>query len=119
MSIPGAATTTQQRKAPSADGFIPSNSDNISLFDQPVIDNMMHVLVALGAEVWTTRRRMFVLETLLEQVGVSAAQIENYRPTPEQKASWEAERDIFVARTYDALSRRGGANAEQLDTYQP
>jgi hypothetical protein len=119
MSIPGAATTAPQRKATSTDGFIPSNSDNISLFEQPVIDNMMHVLIALGAEVWTTRRRMFVLEKVLEKAGVSTQDIENYRPTPEDKATWEAERDVFVARTYDALSRRGGANAEQLDTYRP
>jgi hypothetical protein len=119
MSIPGAATTAPQRPAPSADGFIPSNSDNLSLFDEQTIDNMMHVLIALGAEVWTMRRRMYVTEKVLEKAGVSAHDIENYRPTAEDKAAWTAERDSFVARTFDALSRKGGANAEQLDTYRP
>jgi hypothetical protein len=118
MSIPGAATVTD-RTPPSADGFIPSNSDNISLFDQQIVDNLMHVVIALGAEVWTMRRRMFITEKVLEKVGVSTQDIENYRPSAEEKAAWAEERDVFVARTFDALARRGGANAEQLDTYRP
>jgi hypothetical protein len=119
MSIPGAATLAPERTPPSADGFIPSNSDNISLFDQQIVDNLMHVVIAMGAELWTMRRRMFVTEKVLEKVGVSTHDIENYLPSDEEKAAWAAERDVFVARTFDALARRGGANAEQLDTYRP
>ena len=58
---------------PASDGFIPSDSDNISLFDDPVTDNVLHVLIALGAEFWTLRRRMFVLEKVLKKAGVSSA----------------------------------------------
>ncbi len=119
MSISGAATDTPERVNPSADGFIPSNSDNITLFDDVTIDNLMHVVVALGAEIWTTRRSLFVMEALLQKAGVGPQEIENFRPSEEQKAAWAEERDIFIARTYDAFSRTGGANAEQYDAYRP
>ena len=109
-------TDATAKQSPAADGFIPANSDNISLFPDPVTDNVMHVLIALGAEFWTLRRRMFVLEKVLEKAGVSAQDIEAYRPTPEEKLAWEAERDVFIARTFGALSRTGGSNAQQIDT---
>jgi hypothetical protein len=117
MTIPGAATAIRERRPPSADGFIPSNSDNITLLEDQTMDNMMHVLVALGAELWTIRRRMYVTEKVLEKVGVTTQDIEDYMPTPEDKATWGEERDLFVARIYDALARRGGANTEQYDAY--
>ena len=111
-------TNASANKAPTpaSDGFIPSESDDISLFDDPVTDNVLHVLIALGAEFWTLRRRMFVLEKVLEKAGVSTADIENYRATAEDKAAWEEERRIFIARTFGALTRVGGSNAKQLDT---
>lgn len=107
--------TTDARPSPAADGFIPSDSDNISLFKDQVTDNLMHVVIALGAEMWAMRRRMFVLEAVLEKTGVSTADIEAYTPTPEQKTAWAQERDLFIGRTFDALTRTGGANDKQID----
>lgn len=98
-----------------SDGFIFADSDNISLFPHQTIDNMMHVMIALGAELWTTRRRMMTLEKVLEKVGVSTDDVEQYLPDDETKAAWAEERDIFIKRTFGALERRGGANAKQPD----
>ncbi|HWU02769.1 MAG TPA: hypothetical protein VN222_08535 [Novosphingobium sp.] len=107
------ASTSARKSA--EDGFIPADSDNISLFPQQVVDNMMHVLIALGAEMWTMRRRMMVMEKVMEEAGVSSDRIELYTPTPEEKAAWEEERNIFIQRTFGALTRKGGANAKQMD----
>jgi hypothetical protein len=99
-----------------SDGFIPADSDNIGLFPQQVIDNLMHVVIGLGAELWTVRRRMMILERVLEKAGVSSADVERYKPTDEEQAAWAEERNIFIARTFGALTRKGGANDKQLDT---
>ncbi|MCJ1962385.1 hypothetical protein [Novosphingobium mangrovi (ex Hu et al. 2023)] len=97
------------------DDFIFADSDNISLFPEQVVDNLMHVVVALGAEMWTMRRRLMVTEKVLEKVGVSSADIEQYQPSEEDLAAWAEERDIFIKRTFGALERRGGANVKQMD----
>ncbi len=97
------------------DNFIFADSDNISLFPEQVVDNLMHVVVALGAEMWTMRRRMMTMEKVLEKAGVSSADIERYQPSDEDLAAWAQERDIFIKRTFGALERRGGANSKQID----
>lgn len=103
------------RRRSAVDGFIPSGSDDISLFPDQVADNLMHVVIALGAEMWTMRRRMYVLEKVLEKTGVSAADIEAYQPTPEETAAWTEERDIIINRTFGALTRKGQGNQKQFD----
>lgn len=103
-----------ERKSAS-DGFIPADAENITLFPQQVIDNLMHAMIALGAEMWTMRRRMYVLEKVLEKAGVSSTDVELYKPTAEEQAAWQAERDVFIKRTFAAMTRKGGANAKQLD----
>lgn len=112
--------TTDTKEAPAKhksaeDGFIFADSENISLFPQQVVDNMMHVMIALGAEMWTMRRRMMTMEKVLEKVGVSTADIEKYLPDDDTQAAWAEERDIFIKRTFGALERRGGANDKQPD----
>jgi len=97
------------------DGFIAADADNISLFPEQVVDNMMHVLIDLGAEIWTIRRRMMILERVLEKAGISSEDVERYVPAAADKALWAKERDIFVARAFGAFSRTGGANAHQFD----
>jgi len=101
--------------SPASDGFIAAGSDDISLFPEQVVDNIMHVLIDLGAEMWTLRRRMLVLERVLEKASVSSEDVERYVPTPEEKAAWAKERDVFIARAFGALTRKGGANAAQFD----
>jgi hypothetical protein len=70
-------------------------------------DNTVSALVALGAELWSVRRRLFIVESLLEDHGVTAEQIEQYRPSPKQTASWNEERDGFIDRVYGLLGKDG------------
>ena len=105
----------QKTHRSASDGFIDADSDNISLFPEQVVDNMMHVLIAMGAELWTVRRRMMTLEKVLETTGISAADIERYMPSKEDEAAWADERTRYIKRTFGALSRTGGANAKQMD----
>ncbi len=107
------AKDTKHKSA--TDGFIFADSDNISMFPEQTVDNMMHVLIAMGAELWTTRRRMMTLEKVLEKVGVSTDDVEKFQPSKALKDEWEEERNIFIKRTFSALERRGGANDKQLD----
>ncbi|PNU04751.1 hypothetical protein [Novosphingobium guangzhouense] len=110
------ATQAEQKYKSAADDFIFADSDNISAFPEQTVDNLMHVIIALGAELWTVRRRMMTLEKVLEKAGVSADDVEKYLPGAEEKAAWAQERDIFIKRTFGALERRGGANMKQMDT---
>jgi hypothetical protein len=107
------AKTAERTSA--SDGFIDADAENITLFPQQVTDNLMHVIIGMGAELWTMKRRMMVLERVLEKVGVSSSDVEQFTPSAEDQAAWKQERDIFIARTFGALTRKGGANAMQLD----
>jgi hypothetical protein len=98
------------------DAFIDADSANISVMSDQLLDNILHVMVDFGAELWTMRRRMAIMERVLEKVGVSSDDIEQYHPTPEEQAAWREERDIFINRAFGALARTGGANAKQMDT---
>jgi hypothetical protein len=108
-------TQAPPKPSPAADGFIASDSDNISLFPDQVTDNLMHTTIALGAELWTMRRRLFVLEAVLEKAGVTTADIESYQPSEVQTTLWAQERDLFIGRAFGALTRTGGANDKQID----
>jgi hypothetical protein len=89
--------------------FVKSNTDSVTYFGNPVIDNMMTALVAVTAEVWSTRRRMKVLEALLETKGVTPAMVEAFLPSEQQTAAWSADRDAFIQRTLGVLAREAGA----------
>jgi hypothetical protein len=66
------------------------------------------VVIGLGAEHWTMRRRMFMLEKVLEQSGaLTKDAVEQFQPTAADLAAWEEERDIFIKRAFGALSRTG------------
>ena len=67
----------------------------------------MSSLIALGSEVWATKRRMNVLEALLEEKGVTEEMIQQYVPSEAQVVKWEAQRDQFIDLTYSPLLREG------------
>jgi hypothetical protein len=87
--------------------FIASDVERAVFLGNPVLDNMMTSLIALGAEVWSNRRRMKVVEALLAEKGVTAEMIETYMPTAEQDAEWQKDRDRFIDLTYSPLLREG------------
>lgn len=90
-----------------ASDFIKSDADQAVLLGNPLLDNMMTALISLGSEVWSTRRRMKVLESLLAEKGVTAEMIETYMPSDSENSEWQKERDAFIRRTFGALGRSG------------
>ena len=88
--------------------FIKSDTDKAVFLGNVLFDNMMTSMIALGSEVWANRRRMKVIEALLEKKGsVTAEMIETYMPTKEEEAAWQAERDQFIKAAFGALAREG------------
>ena len=87
--------------------FIHTDAERAVFLGNPVLDNLMSSVIALGSEVWATRRRMHVLEALLEEKGVTNDMIEQYVPSEEQVAKWEKDRDRFIDLTYSPLLREG------------
>ena len=88
--------------------YIKSDVDQVSFMGNMALDNMMNVMMALGAEVWAHRRRMLVIEKLLEANGaVTQSDIEGYMPSAEEQTAWEADRDAFIERTFGFMARSG------------
>ncbi len=87
--------------------FIPSDIEKGVFLGNPMLDNMMASMIALGTEMWSMRRRMKVLEAVLEQKGVTQEMIEQYVPTAEQEAAWKKDRDRFIDLTYSPMLREG------------
>jgi hypothetical protein len=87
--------------------FIKGDDEQAVMLGNPILDNMMTALISLGSEVWTTRRRVKILERVLEDKGVSADSIESYLPTDDETAAWQKDRDAFIQRTFGPLSRNG------------
>ena len=86
--------------------FIPADTDSAVFLDNPHIDNLLSVVIALGSEIWADRQRMRVVERLLETEGkVTSGMIEAYVPSDAEKKAWEAERLAMVERVYSVLSR--------------
>ena len=85
--------------------FIKSDTDRAVFLGNPLLDNMMTAIISLSSEIWTTRRRMKVLESLLEDKGVTREMMEAYMPTDEENEAWQKERDAFIDRTFGPLTR--------------
>ncbi len=85
--------------------FIKSDTDRAVFLGNPLLDNMMTAIISLSSEVWTTRRRMKVLESLLADKGVTQEMIEAYMPTDAENEAWEKERDAFIDRTFGPMTR--------------
>ncbi len=94
------------RRRTKAAPFIAADTDSAVFLGNPHIDNLMSVVIALGAEIWAERQRMRVIERLLETEGkVTSGMIEAYAPSEAEKEGWEAERMAMVERVYSVLSR--------------
>ena len=95
----------ETERATYAAEFIESDTERAVFLGNPLLDNMMSSLLALGTEVWATRRRMHVLEALLDEKGVTQQMIEDFVPSPEQAEKWEKDRDTFIDLAYSPLLR--------------
>jgi len=70
-------------------------------FDDPAIDTLLSIVLSLGNEVYVLRDRLRVIEKMLETKGaISRADIEAYKPTPEEEEEIRKDRDEFMARFF-------------------
>ncbi|TXS91973.1 hypothetical protein FV139_14705 [Parahaliea maris] len=76
---------------------IKSDIDEAMFLGNPVLDNVVNCLVALGSEVWACKRRTKVLEAVLAKKGISQEEIERYQPSAAEVEAWEEDRDRFLA----------------------
>ena len=122
MTLDGHAHVTHTEAAAMADTrqthaieFVKGDWDKAQYLPDPHVDNLTAVVMGLGTEFWAMRRRMMVIESLLEQNKVvNRAAIEAYRPSEAESAAWNAERDDLIDRVFAVLGRvptpTGGAN---------
>jgi hypothetical protein len=89
---------------------IPSDIHSSVFLGNPALDNVVACLIAMSGEMWATRRRLKVLESLLASKGVTPDMIEAYVPTAEENAAWEKERDRFVSLALGSLGNDGFRN---------
>jgi len=70
-------------------------------FDDPAIDTLLSIVLSLGNEVYVLRDRVRVIEKMLDAKGaISRADIEAYKPTPEEEEEIRKDRDEFMARFF-------------------
>ncbi len=83
---------------------VPSDIRSAQFLGNPLLDNLVSVVIAMNTEVWTLRRRMKVVEAVLESKGITNEMIEKYVPTAEQEAAWRKDRDRFIDLTLSPLT---------------
>ena len=70
-------------------------------FENPAMDALLSVVLSLGNEVYVMRDRMRVIEKMLDAKGtISRADIEAYKPTPEEEEEIRKDNDAFMARMF-------------------
>lgn len=87
--------------------FIPAiDARHTAFLGNPVIDGLVHTVMALGTELWATKRRGKIVESLLAAGRqVTPAAIEAYVPTPAEEKAWAAERDAMIKATYGSFAQ--------------
>lgn len=90
--------------------FIKHDSENMVMLGHPHLDNLLHIVIALGGEMWTGQQRVKIMEKLLTEHGkVTTEMIEQYQPTQEEQDAWAAERKAMVDRVYSVMAKNTGA----------
>ena len=65
--------------------------------DDPIVDKVMKVVMALAREAYVTRDRLALIEKKLDEKGVVySADLDDYNPTDEEQAAINERRDEFV-----------------------
>jgi hypothetical protein len=82
------------------------DTDSAVFLGDPHIDNLITIVIALGAEIWESKQRMLIIERLLETKGrVTEEMIEQYVATDEEIDAWEAMKASMTERVYSVLAR--------------
>ncbi len=81
-------------------------------FDEPVLDDLLHICLELAGQLWVTSSRLRRLEALVEVDGRLAAElIEAQVDAEDDPEGYEAARDQFVERIFAVLTQRNRAPA--------
>lgn len=65
------------------------------------MDILLGIVVSLGNEVYMLRDRLRIIEKMLEAKGtISRADVEAYKPTPEEEEEIRKDNDAFMARLF-------------------
>jgi len=86
---------------------IPSDIRNGVFLGNAALDNVVSCLIAFGAEMWSTKRRLKVLEALMVKAGVTHDMVDKYVPSEAEKVEWEKDRDRFIDLTLGPLGNDG------------
>jgi hypothetical protein len=88
--------------------------NNPQYYDDPAIDQLMSIVLDLGAEMWVMRDRQAMMEELLETKGsVTREDLDKGRPSENLAERLEQERQEFIRRVYGRLfASYGGDKAE-------
>ena len=100
------ATPETKRPTFAADA-IPSDIKNGTFLGNPALDNLVTCVIALGTELWATKRRLKVVESVMAKTGVTTEMVEKYMPTEQENAAWEKDRDRFIELTLGSLGNDG------------
>jgi hypothetical protein len=75
-------------------------------FKDPEMQVMLNIVISLGLEAYVLRDRIRIIEKMLEAKGViSRADIEAYKPTPEEEEEICKDRDAFMSRFFRVFDR--------------
>jgi len=100
-----AAKTLGGKQTYAAD-FYESDTGKQVWLGNPHIDNLVSVSIALGAEIWAIKQRQIISEKLAEKKKMpTTAAIEAYKPSKEEEAAWDVERQDLAKRLYGVLAR--------------
>jgi len=92
--------------------YFKGDTDNMVLLGHPMLDALMKIVIALGAEMWAGQKRVKIIETLMASKGkVTPEMVETYVPTAEEEEQWAAERKAMVERVYSVMSQTTSAAA--------
>jgi len=87
---------------------IPADTRRAVFMGNPYLDHMFAAITAMSGEIWSVRRRLNIVETLMDKKGtVSRADVEQYMPTKEEQDAWNAQRDNFINLVFDPFTRPG------------
>ena len=104
---------------PQTDPIVPDDTlGDYHAFEDPVQDQLLGLILALGAEVWVLRDRLHLLEHALADLGVDPrARIEGLARDEERLDAMQQDRAAFMTRFMRAV-RNDGAG-EPLSRVEP
>jgi hypothetical protein len=83
-------------------------------FSAQGVDELVSMVLELSTELWVVRQRQFALERVLDgRLPDLVAEVESYKPSPQDQAVLEAMRAKMVGDIFRALESQGAASPVQ------